>query len=85
MEKSLLENLNEGDSVSVALRGGAGWVHGKMIWRREGIMLLESQDNALRKETPFILIVLGDVSAVAIPSKIDPPGQEARTPGFLRN
>ncbi|HVL90092.1 MAG TPA: hypothetical protein VM841_07655 [Actinomycetota bacterium] len=83
MEKSILENLEEGDPVSVALRGGAGWVHGSMVWRRDGMMLIESADDAVRKETPFVLILLDEVSAVAIPSKVDPPGS-SRSPGFNR-
>lgn len=83
MEKSILENLKEGDAVSVALRGGAGWVHGSMVWRRDGMMLLEAADDAVRKETPFVLILLDEVSAVAIPSKVDPPGTN-RSPGFNR-
>lgn len=83
MEKSILENLKEGDAVSVALRGGAGWVHGSMLWRRDGMMLIESADDAVRKETPFVLILLDEVSAVAIPSKVDPPGG-GRSPGFNR-
>lgn len=83
MEKSMLEALKEGDAVSVALRGGAGWVHGSMVWRREGMMLIEAADDAVRKETPYVLILLDDVTALAVPGKIDPPG-EGRTPGFNR-
>ncbi len=84
MEKSLLESLKEGDPVSVALRGGAGWVHGTLIWRREGIMLVESQDGAVRAETPYVLILTGEVTAIAIPHKVDAPGGSERTPGFMR-
>ncbi|GAC1410374.1 MAG: hypothetical protein NVSMB57_04070 [Actinomycetota bacterium] len=84
MEKSMLEKINEGDPISVALRGGAGWVHGTLVWRKENVVLMEATDPAVRKETPYVLVMLGDVSAIAVPSKVDPPGTEARSPGFMR-
>lgn len=84
MEKSLLENLKEGDPVSVALRGGAGWLHGSLVWRKEGVMLLEAAGDEVRKETPFVLVLLGEITAIALPGKIDPPGMDTRTPGFMR-
>jgi hypothetical protein len=84
VEKDLLEGLKEGDPVSVALRGGAGWVHGTLLWRKEGVMLLESNDPQIRPETPYTLVTLSDVSAVAIPRKLDEPGTGSRSPGFLR-
>ncbi|HEX9695542.1 MAG TPA: hypothetical protein VGB64_04420 [Actinomycetota bacterium] len=83
MEKSILENLKEGDAVSVALRGGAGWVHGSLAWRRDGMMLLQAADDSVRKETPYVLILLDDVSAIAVPDKVDPPS-DSRSPGFNR-
>lgn len=84
MEKSLLESFKPGDPISVALRGGAGWVHGSLVWRKESIMLLESADPAVRPETPYVIVLLGDVSAIAIPARVDEPGTETRTPGFMR-
>jgi hypothetical protein len=84
VEKDLLDELKEGDPVSVALRGGAGWVHGKLVWRKEGVMLLEADDPHVRKETPFALVTLSDASAVAIPRRVDEPGKGSRSPGFLR-
>jgi hypothetical protein len=85
MEKDLLEELKEGDPVSVALRGGAGWVHGSLVWRKEGIMLLETKaDDNVRQETPYALVMLSDVSAVAVPRKLGEPGLGARSPGFNR-
>ena len=83
MEKSMLEILKEGDAVSVALRGGAGWVHGALVWRREGMMLLDVSNDSVLKATPFVVVLLADVSAIALPSKVDPPG-EGRAPGFNR-
>ena len=84
MEKNLLEDLKEGDPVSVALRGGAGWVHGTLVWRKEGLILLESKDAQLRPETPYTLVMLADVSAIAVPRMLDEPGTGTRSPGFMR-
>lgn len=84
MEKKLLDELKDGDPVSVALRGGAGWLHGTIVWRREGVMLVEAATGAVRDETPYVIVLIGDVSAIAIPRVIDPPTPEGRAPGFLR-
>lgn len=84
MEKKLLDELEEGDPVSVALRGGAGWLHGTLVWRREGLILVQAAEGALRDETPYVIIMLGDVSAIAVPRMIEAPGVEGRPPGFLR-
>lgn len=41
MERKLLDQLQDGDAISVALRGGAGWIHGEIVWRRDDAMLLK--------------------------------------------
>lgn len=84
MERSLLEKLQDGDPVAIALRGGAGWLQGTVVWKREGIMLIEASDKALRSETPYVLVLLEQVTAIGTPHKVDPPGPEPRTPGFNR-
>ncbi|MGH2829788.1 MAG: hypothetical protein ACRDJM_04835 [Actinomycetota bacterium] len=84
MDKSLLDKLQDGDAVAIALRGGAGWVQGTVVWKREGVMLIEASDKQLRSDTPYVLVLLEQVTAIATPHKIDAPGTEPRTPGFNR-
>ena len=82
MDRKLLDQLDDGDAISVALRGGAGWIHGAIVWRREDVMLLKVTEGTLPKETPYALIFLGDVAALAVPKEFDPPTPEARQTGF---
>jgi hypothetical protein len=82
MERKLLDQLQDGDPIAVALRGGAGWIKGTVIWRREDVMLLRATGGDLPAETPFVLIFLLDVTAVAIPREVDAPTPEPRRPGF---
>lgn len=82
MDRKLLDQLQDGDPLSVALRGGAGWIHGTIAWRREDVMMLKVTEGTLPKETPYALIFFGDVSALAVPREIEPPTPEARHTGF---
>jgi len=82
MERKLLDQLQDGDPISVALRGGAGWIHGTVVWHREDVMLLKTTPGSLPAETPFALVFIGDVTAVAIPREFEPPAPETRRPGF---
>lgn len=84
MEKKLLDQLADGDSISVALRGGAGWIHGTIVWRREDVVLLRATDG-LPKESPYALVFLSDVSALGVPRALEPPTPEQRQPGFMRS
>lgn len=82
MERKLLDQLQDGDAISVAMRGGAGWIHGQIAWRRDDVMLLKVTEGSLPPATPYVLIFLGDVGAVAVPRELDPPTPEPRQTGF---
>ena len=82
MERKLIEQIAEGDPLSVALRGGAGWLHGELVWRREEVILLKITDGSLPSATPYALVFLGDVSALAVPKELEPPTPEPRKTGF---
>ena len=82
MERKLLDQLQDGDAISVALRGGAGWIHGQIVWRREDVMLLKVTEGSLPPATPYALIFFSDVSALAVPREIEPPTPEPRQTGF---
>ena len=85
MEKKLLDQLADGDDISVALRGGAGWLHGSIVWRRDDVVMLRVTEGTIRPETPFAIVLLGDVSAIALPHELEPPTPEARATGFMRH
>ena len=82
MDRKLLDQLEDSDAVSVALRGGAGWIHGQIVWRREDVMLLKVTEGSLPEATPYALIFLGEVTALAVPREFEPPAPEARKTGF---
>jgi hypothetical protein len=82
MDRKLLDQLKDADSISVALRGGAGWIHGSIVWRREDVMLMKVTQGLLPEGTPFVLVFLGDVSALAVPRELEPPTPEPRQTGF---
>ena len=84
MARKLSEELKEGDAVSVALRGGAGWVRGTVAWIREQQMLIKHADRSLGAETPYVLVDLTEISGIALPREIGPLDEHAKTPGFLR-
>jgi hypothetical protein len=84
MSRKLSDELKEGDAVSVALRGGAGWVRGTVVWIREQQMLLKHSDPALGAEVPFVLVDLGEITGLAVPREIDPLNEPSKSPGFLR-
>lgn len=84
MEKKLVDQLKDGDPISVALRGGAGWVHGSIVWRREDVVLLKAAEGSVRPETPYVLVFLSDISALAVPEELTPPAPEVRQAGFGR-
>jgi hypothetical protein len=82
MDKKLLDQLQDDDPLAVALRGGAGWIHGRIVWRREDVMLLKVTEGTLPDITPYALIFFGDVSALAVPRELEPPEPEPRKAGF---
>ena len=82
MDRKLLDQLQDGDALSVALRGGAGWIHGTIAWRREDVMLLKVTEGSLPPDTPYAVIFLGDVSALGVPRAVEPPTPEPRQTGF---
>jgi len=82
MDRQLLDQLQDADPIAVALRGGAGWIHGEVAWRRDDVMLLKVTEGSLPASTPYVLIFLGDVSAIAVPRELEPPGPEPRKAGF---
>ena len=84
MEKKLLDQLADGDPIAVALRGGAGWLHGTIVWRREDAVLLKVSEGSLPAATPYALVLLGDVSALAVPRELEPATPEPRSTGFMR-
>ena len=85
MDKKLIDQLEDGDEVSVAIRGGAGWLHGKITWRRDDVVLLQVTPNTMRPETPYALVFLGEVTALAVPRLLEPSTPEARQTGFMRD
>ena len=82
MDKKLLDQLQDDDPLAVALRGGAGWIHGQITWRRDDVMLLKVTEGSLPAATPFALIFFGDVSALGVPREFEPPTPETRQTGF---
>ena len=82
MDRKLFDQIADGDAVSVALRGGAGWIHGQIVWHREDAVLIKVADGTLPAATPYALVFLGDVSAIAVPREIDPTTPEPRKTGF---
>lgn len=82
MDRKLLDQLQDNDPVSVALRGGAGWIHGTIVWRREDVMLLKVTEGTLPDATPYTLIFLGEITALAVPREFEPPMPEPRKTGF---
>ena len=81
MDKKLLDQLKDGDEISVALRGGAGWLSGSIVWRREDVVLLKVGEGS---STPYALVFVSDVSAVGVPRELEPPTPETRSTGFMR-
>jgi hypothetical protein len=84
MARKLSEELKDGDNVSVALRGGAGWVRGTIVWIRDEQMLIKHADPALGDDVPFVLIDLSEITGIALPRDIEPVGKPPKSPGFLR-
>ncbi len=82
MERKLIDQINDGDAISVALRGGAGWLHGELVWRREDVILLKVSDGGLPAGMPYAVVFLGDVSALGVPRELEPPAPEPRKAGF---
>jgi hypothetical protein len=82
MERKLLDQIQDDDAISVALRGGAGWIHGTVVWRRDDVMLLKVTEGSLPPQTPYALIFTSDVTAVAVPRAFEPPTPEPRKTGF---
>ena len=82
MDRKLFDQIQDGDALSVALRGGAGWIHGELVWHRDDAMLLKVVEGSLPPATPFALIFVGDVSALAVPRELEPPTPEPRKTGF---
>ena len=84
MDKKLLDQLNDGDEISVALRGGAGWLSGSIVWRREDVVFLKVAEGGGPASTPYALVLLGDVSAIGVPRELEPATPEPRSAGFMR-
>ena len=85
MDKNLLDQLNDGDEVAIALRGGAGWLQGSIVWRREDAVLLKvAAGGAGGASSPYALVFLGGISALGVPRELDPPSPESRATGFMR-
>lgn len=84
MARKLSDELKEGDPVSIALRGGAGWLSGTVVWVHEDQMLIKHNDAALRVETPYVLVDLSEITGIALPREVDATAKSAGTPGFLR-
>jgi hypothetical protein len=82
MERKLMDQIHDGDPISIALRGGAGWVHGEIVWHRDDAILLKVTEGGLPAATPYALIFIADVSAIAVPRPLDPPAPEPRRAGF---
>ena len=84
MARKLSDELKEGDAVAVALRGGAGWVSGTVVWVRDEQLLIKHSDSGLSNETPYILIDLGEITGIALPREVEPTPKPVGSPGFLR-
>lgn len=84
MAHKLSDDVKQGDPVRVALRGGAGWLSGTVVWIHESSMLLQHTDASLDDKTPYVLVDLSEVTGLALPREIDPPSKTATAPGFLR-
>jgi hypothetical protein len=82
MDKKLMDQMQDGDAISVALRGGAGWIHGQVVWRRDDVMLLKVAEGSLPDATPYAIVFLGEITALAVPREFEPPGPEPRKAGF---
>lgn len=85
MARKLSDDLQPGDPVRVALRGGAGWLSGTVVWIHESSVLLKHNDPALDEKTPYVLIDISEVTGLALPREIEPPSKSASQPGFLRD
>ncbi len=85
MPRKLSEELKENDRVAVALRGGAGWVGGTVVWIHDEQLLLKHEDSTLGSETPYVLIDLGEITGIAVPRALEPPVKPAAGTGFLRS
>ncbi|HJR19001.1 MAG TPA: hypothetical protein VJ922_04720 [Actinomycetota bacterium] len=84
MDKKLMDQLKDGDEISVALRGGAGWLSGAIVWRRDDVVLLKVAEGTGPGGPPYALVLIGDVSAIAVPRELEPPTPEERSTGFMR-
>ena len=84
MDKKLIDQLKDGDEVSLALRGGAGWLHGRIAWLREDVLMLEVTPNTMRPETPYALVFLGEITALGVPRLLEATTPEPRQTGFMR-
>lgn len=84
MARKLSDELNEGDAVSIALRGGAGWVSGSVVWVRDEQMLIKHDDASLSSTTPFVLVDLSEITGIALPREVEPTPKVAKSPGFQR-
>lgn len=85
MERKLLDQLKDGDEISVALRGGAGWLSGAIVWRREDVVMLKVSEGAGVTSPPYALVFLGEISALGVPREFEPPTPETRATGFMRD
>ena len=85
MDKNLLDQLNDGDEVAIALRGGAGWLQGSIVWRREDAVLLKvAAGGAGGASSPYALVFLGGISALGVPRELGGSSSESRATGFMR-
>lgn len=84
MPRKLSDELKEGDVVSVALRGGVGWVRGTIVWVREQQLLMKHDNPSLGDQTPYVLVDLSEISGIALPREVEPLQEPAKSPGFLR-
>jgi hypothetical protein len=85
MDKKLLDQLKDGDEISVALRGGAGWLTGAIVWRRDDAVFLKVAEGVGSGTPPYALVLLGDISAVGVPRELEPSTPEGRSAGFMRD
>jgi hypothetical protein len=85
MGRKLSDDLHEGDPVAVALRGGAGWVTGTVVWIHESQMLVRHDDSSLDAKTPFVLIDLSEITGLGLPREIEPETRSTFATGFGRD
>lgn len=85
MEKKLLDQLKDGDEISIALRGGTGWLNGAIVWRREDVVLLKVSEGSSGSAPPFALVFLGEIAALGVSHELEPPTPESRSTGFMRD